>query len=114
MKTLLSLPGVTHILAYSSNSAGENSTPVLQIKNLEKNGKYLYVYDSSANLKYFTVSAGGILNPITSYVIGSATVRSVSVDSSGKYLFCAAGNSILPRLINIADGHPGCDFHKLY
>lgn len=97
--------GVTHILAYSSNSAGENSTPAsVQIKNLEKNGKYLYVYDSSANLKYFTVSAGGILNPITSYVIGSATVRSVSVDSSGKYLFCAAGNSILPRLINIADG----------
>ena len=97
--------GVTHILAYSSNSFGENSTPAsVQIKNLEKNGKYLYVYDSSANLKYFTISAGGVLSPITSYTIGSATIRSVSIDSSGKYLFCAAGNSILPRLINTSDG----------
>jgi 6-phosphogluconolactonase (cycloisomerase 2 family) len=97
--------GVTHILAYSSNSFGENPTPAsVQIKNLEKNGKYLYVYDSSANLKYFTISAGGVLSPITSYTIGSATIRSVSIDSSGKYLFCAAGNSILPRLINTADG----------
>lgn len=97
--------GVTHILAYSSNSSGENPTPVsVLIKNFEKSGKYLYVYDSSANLKYFSISAAGVLNPITSYVVGSGTVRSVSIDSSGKFLFCAAGNAILPRIINSTDG----------
>lgn len=64
--------GVTHILAYSSNAKGENPLPASAlIKNYDKLAKYLYVYDSSANIKYFTVSSSGILQPVTAYSAGA-------------------------------------------
>lgn len=98
-------PGVTHLLAYSSNSKGENSVPAsASIRNYDKIIKYLYVYDSSANLKYYSVSASGALNPVTTYTVGSGSVKSVISDRSGKFLFCSAGGFILPRTVNSSDG----------
>ncbi|HMY67455.1 MAG TPA: hypothetical protein PKN56_10355 [Leptospiraceae bacterium] len=74
------------------------------IRNYDNIVKYLYVYDFSANLKYYSFSASGALNPVTTDTVRSGSVKSAVSERSGKFLFFSAGGFILPRTVNSIDG----------
>ena len=74
------------------------------IRNYDNIVKYLYVYDFSANLKYYSFSASGALNPVTTDTVGSGSVKSAVSERSGKFLFFSADGFILPGTVNSIDG----------